>query len=249
MTYRLFISHVWGNRDNRPCYRLVDLLTRAKNERQFDWDNMPVPRERAHEGLTDEALGEQIKFKISRLSWVGALLCFVALLWCHNAAAAAPPQLLGKSVVVTWTNSFMLRPWQSQQPFHPSSSNHVLSVYISSAGRLFVRDSATSRRGSGAVEAVGTGRTRGGGLSLAEFQGAFLLIHAQTKQMAAATQIKVDFDAAFASCNARVIVGKGAGVSTYKMTSLSTGELLEVQTVSASRAGCTIRDGNVFAGE
>jgi hypothetical protein len=208
-----------------------------------------LAQKRAHQGFTDEALREQIKFNTGRLSWVSALLCFVSLLWCHSAAAATPARLLGKSVVVKWTNSFMLRPWRSQQPFHPSSSNHVLSVYISSAGRLFVRDSATSRRGSGAVEAVGTGQTRGGGLNVAEFQGAFLLIHAQTKQMDATTQIKVDFDAAFAGCNANVIVGKGAGVSTYKMTSLSTGELLEVQTVSAGRAGCTIRNGNVFAGE
>jgi hypothetical protein len=206
-------------------------LTRAKNQRQFDW--------------------EQIKFNISQLSWVGALLCFVAPLRCQNAAAAAapPPQLLGKSVVVTWRFSLMLRPWQSQHPFHPSSSNHVLSVYISSAGRLFVRDSAVSRHGSGAVEAVGTGQTRGGGLSIAEFRGASLLVRTQTKQAAAATQIKVDFDAAFASCNVSVIVGKGAGVSTYRMKSLSTGEVLEVQTVSANGAACTIRNGNVFVNE
>jgi hypothetical protein len=166
---------------------------------------------------------------------------------CQAAAAEAPSQLYGKTVVVTYTFSFMLRPFGSQQQFHPSSSQHTLYIYVSSAGRLFVRDSATSRRGSGSFDVVGSGQTPGGGASKAEFQGNSLIVASATKNTAAAAQIRADFDSGFASCTAKVIVGKSAGVDTYRLKSLSTGQVLEVQSRTASEAGCSIKSGNVFA--
>jgi hypothetical protein len=176
-----------------------------------------------------------------------AFLSLALVFCCRNAAAtAAPPQLYGKSIIVSWTYNFMLRRAGSQAPFHPQSFQHRMSIYVSSAGRPFVRHAATSPGGSGASERVGTGGlSYGGGPRNVQFQGSSLVLHTLQQSQSYATQIKIDFDPGFANCRASAIFGRGAGVSTFK--SISTGEMIEAQSALASDVSCSIKDGNVFA--
>src|ERR1700681_1723235 len=135
----------------------------------------------------------------------------LALLLCHrNANAAAPPQLIGKSIIVSYTYNFMLRRAGTQAPFHAESVQHQMSIYVSSVGRPFVRHAATSPHGSGAGEVVGTGGpSREGGARLVQFQGTSLTLLAEHGR--SATQIKINFDPGFTACTANAIFGRDAG--------------------------------------
>jgi hypothetical protein len=161
-------------------------------------------------------------------------------------AVAAPQQLYGKSIIVSWTYNFTLRPAGSQLPFHPESVPHQVSIYVSTAGRLFMRHAATSRGGTGSRERMGgSGSSVEGGPSVLQFQGASLVFH--SIQGSSAAQIKIDFGQDFGSCTASAILGRGGGAATYTLKSISTGKMIEIQSASASGASCSIKDGNVFA--
>jgi hypothetical protein len=175
-----------------------------------------------------------------------AMLLCLALLLCCREAAAAPAQLFGKSVVVSWTENNTVREAGSQGAFHQASVQRQTSVYISTGGRPFTRFSASSRAGSGEREQVGaSGSTPSGHASSAQFQGNSLVLMSAF-QSGGARQIRIDFDGSFGSCTANVIVGKSGG-ATFTGKSLASGRTYEVQSTSAGGASCSIKDGNVFA--
>jgi len=174
---------------------------------------------------------------------VFCLLTFFA----SEAFAEPPSQLYGKSITISWTNNFMLREVGSTAPFHPSTVQRRMSVYVSTAGRPFVRNAATSRGGSGTVEHVGTGgQSYDNGPRSLQFQGRTLVIYGGHHN-SAALQIKIDFDPGFSTCTASAIFGKSTGLGTFTFKSMSTGKTLEAQSVSARDATCSVKDGNVFA--
>src|SRR5258708_1144824 len=68
-------------------------------------------------------------------------------------AASAPTQLYGKSIRVTWSETRVQRN-VGEANFRSVNASHELSVYISSAGRVFSKFQASTRRGTGANEQV-----------------------------------------------------------------------------------------------
>jgi len=59
--------------------------------------------------------------------------------------------------------------------------------------------------------------------------------------------VQVDFDGAFASCSAQVIAAKQSGARTVTTRSVASGASIEIESVSASAATCSIGAGNAFA--
>jgi hypothetical protein len=178
------------------------------------------------------------------------LSCFVmaaivALPMASSGAQAAPSQLYGKSVIVSWTEDRVQTTDRDAQPTSVSASGQ-LSVYVSEAGRPFSRVSmaVTNRRGhtrSGNRDAVqGEGSARSVG-----FHGNTMSA-SMPRGNAGAMQISVTFEAGFQSCTARVVSGKAGGAQFTRVKSMITGREHDFYSVKTSGESCRVQNGNVF---
>lgn len=163
---------------------------------------------------------------------------------------AAPRELYGKSVVVSWSESRVeSAPGSSEK--RQVTASQSLKVYVSSTGRLFSRREATGRfaggRGNryGSNEQVGgEGRTVGGLARQARFVGRSLI--SSEAFQSGARQVAVDFDASYGGCSARVTHGRASGQSTTAYRTL-TGRDVVVYSMDVANVSCRIVNGNVFA--
>ena len=178
---------------------------------------------------------------------MSTLLASAALVAAHGAAHAAPSQLYGKSVVVTWTEEREQRN-EANPDARFVSRNGSFSVYLSSTGRPFSRLSYSfvggGRKGglrSGARDAVGG---EGGGNVSVSISGNGLT--AVRQMQGGARHIAVTFDSGFAGCSAQVLTGKESGAASMHGRSMINGAPLEIISVKTSAASCRIQDGNVF---
>ena len=77
-----------------------------------------------------------------------------SILACPTVTLAAPPsQLMGKSVVVSWTETRSQRN-VGELEWRNVSASHTLSVYVSTAGQAFTRQVNSTRSGSGTLDQV-----------------------------------------------------------------------------------------------
>jgi hypothetical protein len=161
-----------------------------------------------------------------------------------SQAAAAPQQLYGKSLIITWTEERMQRHGGETQ-FRPVNIQGKFSVYISSAGRIFNRVSMTNRRqASGSADRVGNTSNRS-----TRFQGN-IMTSIQYASGGGARRIVVTFASNFGSCTADVIRGKASNSSVITAKSIIyPGMVVEIQSVHTSEISCSVRNGNVFGGE
>jgi hypothetical protein len=163
------------------------------------------------------------------------------------AAQAAPKELYGKSITVSWNETRSQRDGQSG-PFQSVSIPFTLVYYVSSEGRLFVR--ATAKGGSGAgfgsadVAGPGGGNDIRGGRGI-EFNGNRIVSNSSFNG-AAARHTEISFDANFASCTARVVTAISKGARTAVVRSIATGGNVEFESVSAGPASCSVTAGNPF---
>lgn len=176
-------------------------------------------------------------------------LVFVgAAMLMASAVHAAPSQLYGKSVVVSWTEERQQRV-NGETEIRNVGRNGTFSVYLSSAGKPFSRMSYafSGNRGglkSGKRDAVGG---EGGSARSVSFSGNTLTMSRAFN--GGARNVLVTFDGGFQSCSAQVLTGKESGASTIKWTSMVTGKAIEVLSVKTGAASCRVQDGNVFGNE
>ncbi len=162
-----------------------------------------------------------------------------------SAAFAAPAQLYGKSIVVSWTENRMQTTDRSATPVAKTGSGQ-LSVYVSDKGRAFSRISMTVERGrrgyaSGQRDAVqGEGSARS-----VNFSGNSMTV-AAPRGNAGAMMIRVTFASGFQGCSARVISGKSGGASYTRVHSMITGGTYDMYSIQTSGESCSIQGGNVF---
>ena len=168
---------------------------------------------------------------MKRIVWV-ALLSTLATM----SAAAAPAQLYNKSVVITWSESIQEKNEAGQLLNTPLSRERI--AYVSSAGRVFVRSTQSTRSAQKRNE-MAPGSAPG---TLA-FQGNSLVGTAVFAGFA--RRITVSFDASFSSCSANVVYGRAGGPQKWK--SLDGKQTMEVQSISVGSASCSIREGNLVA--
>src|SRR5215470_12376663 len=91
--------------------------------------------------------------RISMLKISAATLLILAIVPTGARAAPASAALLGKSVVLTWSETRLQRRLGDQN-FRSVNASHNLSMYISSAGRVFVRQTIRTRAGAGSGDQV-----------------------------------------------------------------------------------------------
>jgi hypothetical protein len=173
----------------------------------------------------------------------GVRLTFIACatsLLASTVALAAPSQLYGKSIIVRWTGTQTLREAGSSSPWRSVSFTREVSVYVSSAGRVFIQQGSSNRKGSGNEQQVG----RKGGSSIPSFNGRTMLVIRNNGGIV--NRVVAEFDESFTACNASVIAGKSGTGPVVKTKGLITGVAMEVQSSSTSGVSCLVRTGNVF---
>jgi hypothetical protein len=168
-----------------------------------------------------------------------ALLSFL-ILPSREGATAAPSQLYGKSIIVSWTSDSVIRN-VGEQEFSSRKHPNVRNYYISSKGRPFVRDTFKQKKRE-IVDASGTSDT--GGPRAIHFQGNSLVD--TEAYIRGARRIQIDFDDSFGSCTAHVIAGKEPSASTFITKGIG-GKLNELRSRTYSDVTCAIKDGNVLA--
>jgi hypothetical protein len=168
----------------------------------------------------------------------------VMLLATQAYAAGAPEALKGKSVILTWTETRQQR-HVGEPNFYSVNGSVSLSVYVSTAGRLFSRRTMSTRAGSGAIELA---PREGGGAyptRTALFGAQTMTLIGETKGGAYRTLI--EFDASFASCSARVALGFQSGKTSISFSPI-TKKYVEVKSVTVNGISCSVKTGNVLAG-
>lgn len=162
-----------------------------------------------------------------------------------SAVHAAPSQLYGKSVVVSWTEEREQRV-NGEQMTRNVGRNGSFSVYLSSAGKPFSRMSyafSGARGGlkSGKKDAVGG---EGSGNRKVSFSGNSMSVG--MGMSGGARSILVSFDGGFQSCSAQVLTGKESGSSSIRAKSMVSGNDIKILSVKTGAASCRIQAGNVF---
>ena len=151
-------------------------------------------------------------------------------------AFAAPPQLLDKTITVSFTATGQAKSPEGQTKGFNTQVSRI--IYVSSAGRLFMRHRASNRGGSrGGDFGPGEG---GGSFS---FQGNRLV--GVLPYGTGARQITITFDPGGSNCSASVIEGHSGGVIRRKGPD---GIMYEITNATTSTVSCSIQSGNAFAG-
>jgi hypothetical protein len=165
---------------------------------------------------------------------------FVAtfLLSLPVTANAAPSQLYNKSVELFWGESFM-----SKRVLDGTPSNGVGKksrvIYISSAGRAFVKTSDSSGK-DGSTREKGPEDNKGN----VSFSGNQLSLVAVNKQIA--RRIVVSFDPSFSSCSATLSIGKA---SANARSIGYDGQEYEVISISGGAVNCSVKQGNALGAQ
>lgn len=160
-----------------------------------------------------------------------------------NARSAPPPQLFGKSIVVSWSETRSQRHLGDRE-WSNVSANHILSIYVSSAGRAFVRQLNTTRSGSGATDHVAGKGSGPYPVRVPIFSGQMLTVVGTTR--GGARRTVVEFDATYSSCSARSGTGFQHGRTSVSFSPI-TKAYVEMRSVSVGNVTCSIQSGNVFS--
>lgn len=177
-----------------------------------------------------------------------AAIAGLILLTATAANAAPPAQLKGKSVVINWSETRQQRderPDGTWTPVRAIGATHTLSIYVSTAGRVFSRQTNRTNAGSGTTEQVAG---EGGGsfpTRVPSFTGQTMTIIGESR--GGARRTVVDFDAGFASCSARTATAFESG-QTSRSVSPITKRKVEIVSVAAGSASCALQNGNVMGG-
>jgi hypothetical protein len=158
------------------------------------------------------------------------------------AADAAPASLFGKSIVVTWAESRMQRVAADQQ-FKASNFSINLSVYASSAGRVFSR--LDNLQGGATEQVEGSRANVQIPARVPRFSERSMIMFAPF-HAGGTRRISVSFSPDLGSCTAKVIFAKEVGHPTAFAWNSRRNHSVEIQSMSASGESCRIQAGNVF---
>ena len=170
-------------------------------------------------------------------------LAFVLTDLAFPAVAAPAPDIVGKSVLVNWTENMQIQ--RAEGSMNPTVSRE-LRIYISSAGRSFARATAAAGQRSATRELVGASGTSGsGGQWAVHVDGRTIVSQASFGNWA--RNVRVELSPGGSGCSAQVTAGKEVGSATKAFRSGMSGMMTEVHAITVSGASCTVQQGNVFA--
>jgi hypothetical protein len=133
----------------------------------------------------------------------------LALAMTTSTAFAAPAQLYGKSVIVSWTENRMQTTDRDAAPTAVTASGQ-LSVYVSDKGRPFSRVSMSVSRGRGTRSGQRDSVQGDGSARAVSFSGNSMST-TMPRGNAGALLVSVTFDSGFQGCSAHVVSGKTGG--------------------------------------
>jgi len=162
-----------------------------------------------------------------------------------NAAIAAPSQLYGKSVVVSWTEEREQRV-NGDPTIRNVGRSGSFSVYLSSAGKPFSRMSYAFSGAKGGLKHGKKDAVGGEGSDNRKVAFSGNTMSVGMGMSGGARNILATFDGSFGSCNAHVLTGKESGSSSIRAKSMVNGNKVEILSVKTGAASCRIQDGNVF---
>jgi hypothetical protein len=179
--------------------------------------------------------------------WQLSFLLLLVLL-ASVKAFAAPAALYGKSVVISWSEVSQQRR-VGEENFRSVARNVNMSIYISNLGRVFSRQTNTTRAGTGATEQVAGQPSGSRPARIPSFSGQSMTVYGPAQGQGGVRRIVVEFGQGFNGCSAHVAFAKEEGRATFRGTSPITGAQLEIASVTPAEASCSVRSGNVFGGE
>lgn len=163
-------------------------------------------------------------------------------------AGDAPAELRGKSLVLQWTEKRIQR-HVGEPNFYPVAANHDLRVYIANDGRVFTRLTNTTGAGSGKTEQVAGQPAQGELVSrVPDFENRTMLLYLPFRQ-GGMRKAMIDFDAEYKGCKARVVFAREEGGKPMLAYSPITKKTVEFRSATTANERCSLRPGNVFAGE
>jgi hypothetical protein len=169
-------------------------------------------------------------------------LCSLFVVAPLQARAAPSADLVGKSVLVSWTENRQQR-INNAPEMRAVTVGFQLQIYVSGVGRPFSRLTAGNRSGSHGNEQVGAqGQSLGGGVRSIVANGNSITLQATYGNYA--RNLRIDVAPGGAGCSAQMSVGKEAGSAPKAFQ--SGGRTIEIHSVSVSGVSCSIRQGNVF---
>jgi hypothetical protein len=158
------------------------------------------------------------------------------------AVAEPAPDIVGKSVLVNWTENLQI---QRADGSKDAAVSRELRIYISSAGRSFARGTGAAL-GSVTNEHVGPSGTSGaGGQWALRVDGRTIVVQASFGNWA--RNVRIELSPGGSSCSAQIKVGKEIGSAPKAFRSPISGMITEVHAMTVSGASCTAQQGNVFA--
>ncbi|MCX7306952.1 MAG: hypothetical protein NTZ72_02990 [Afipia sp.] len=158
-------------------------------------------------------------------------------LWSSTASAAsAPQQLYNKSITLSWGESGVYKRLSDGGSSSPIGQFQII-IYVSGAGRPFVRGSSKSGRFGGTKD-------RGPEENSGNVQFAGNTLVTVRENLGIARRIVTTFDGSFASCSSTVTIGKIGANAT--ITGFD-GAVHQVISMQPGAASCSISNGNALA--
>jgi hypothetical protein len=157
-------------------------------------------------------------------------------------AAGAPPALLNKTIKVSFTAQRTLR--RMDGVILTPSINFQQLLYVSSAGRIFVRLTGQSARGTRTGEVGPDDRsTPDGEARTASFQSNKIVLI--SNRGCGARRMIISFDQNYSGCSIDLAFGKPGGGPFMRRG--PRGGMAELISTSFSGQNCAIVEGNAFA--
>lgn len=157
------------------------------------------------------------------------------LLFGSSVCAAPPPQARGKTVQFTYTVSVPTK--LPDGSIKTTSRTEHRTIYISSAGRAFMRNAR--RNSANETDKVEQGPE--GTSSSLQFSGNTLV--GRVGDIVGAYQFTLRFDPSFQSCTADMIFGRAAGEAHHKWKSVG-GRVLKSAGKGSVSTSCSVSSGN-----
>jgi hypothetical protein len=164
-----------------------------------------------------------------------AAVVFLLYFAAPQARAAAPTALLGKTINFTYTVSAPLRFPDGRVKV--GTRTETRTIYVSTAGRLFVRNVRRNNAGTADKNEQGPGDSGGS----VRFAGNSIV--GTIVRITDAYQFTIKFDSAYQSCNADLIFGHAAGEHRTLLRSVG-GTVLEGAGKRSVSVSCSITSGN-----
>ena len=154
-------------------------------------------------------------------------------------AAAAPAGLLGKTIHVSYGSFTPGRTADGRTDDRSPPRTHSITIYISSAGRIFFKAAVRAGHFGRNIEAAPERTAHG-----IRFAGSTLIgVHTVGNH---ASQLKVSFDRTFQTCSAEVIIGSVSG-APLRWVGLNGERYTATGHPNVSNVSCSVENGNAFA--